>query len=242
MKKEDVIKKLENIAQNIDKAFCMTIDSIWLFGSSLYKEEPRDVDIIVAYHMTPKQQQEYNAYFDEEIKRLSLCDFWRARNTTKTSVLLKNGIKNIDIMFIGSIGSDLEWKALTTKCFILAWSRERPNIRENLLNAGYGSQLVKLLGEEIGSMRSQLKGKTEEVEVLERIYRYLAYNIGDKGEALLARFILDKTPKREVSEKRIREILKEHDLPEEWIVAERSKYSKVRYELIKEKRHFYYDK
>jgi hypothetical protein len=240
MKAEEVIKRLEEIASRVDSAFCMTIDSLLLFGSSLYKENPRDIDVVVTYHTTPEDEKKWVKHVKEAMVGLPLHEHYRESREYKTTLALKRGMKNVDIHFAKNIND----VCMKTKCFVLAWSRTKPNIKENLANAGYGSRLVKLLGEEIGSMREQLREKTEESEVLSRVCYAIVERfemLNDKDKALVALNVLATLPKRLVSEKRIREILKKHGIPEEWVIGERHKGCKVFWTLVKEKEHLLYN-
>ena len=150
------------MSQRVDQAFCMTVDSFWLFGSGLYKAEPRDLDVLVLFHATPEQKTEY----EEHIRSHMSWDFVREGRERKTSLILRKGLKNIDLHFAFS----LEESSLATTSLLLVWSREKPNVAQNLADAGYGCQIVRLLGTELVSLRQQLKMATEEVRVSKQVF------------------------------------------------------------------------
>jgi hypothetical protein len=214
----------------------MTIDGIWLFGSSLYKEKPRDVDVLITYHVTPEDDERWREHCEQVLTKLPPHECRRESAEYKTALALKRGMRKVEIHFARTV----EDAGLKTKCFILAWSRTNPNIRENLARAGCGSSLVGLLGEEISSLRKQLRSATQENWVLTRICDVLAGKNGSFGEpgslsdeekALVALNVLSTLPKKSVSEKRIREILRKHGFPEERVVGERQKGRKVSWML-----------
>lgn len=148
-------------------------------------------------------------------------------------------MKNVDLHFAQGKPKDA---GMLTECFVLVWSHTEQDIKANLNKAGYGTFLTKKLGLELASLRSQLKEKSEENSVLNLIvfaiighFNYLSM----KQRLCVAINVLARMPKNTVKEKRIREILKEHSLPEEHIIASRMKGSKVMWFFSKEAKEKY---
>lgn len=228
MKREDVIRKIEMIASRVDSAFCMHIEEIYLFGSALYKEEPRDIDLLIRYHITEEDDKKYREFFEREVMGLPLSQFRFYERDYKTKLVLKKGMKLVDLHFTSYPLSKLFMK---TKSLLLVWSRNIPNIRENLALAGWGSPINKLLGEETTNFRAQLKNEGEKRIVLEKIIRAIRQvaPLSEEQKTDVVITVLYNIPKTTVKEKRIREILQENYFPQTKVVTYRSKGSKVMY-------------
>jgi len=241
MRKEQMIEKVQAIAKRVDESFCMHIDSLWLFGSGLYKENPKDIDLMVVFHTTPEDEAKWQKYYHEQVIQLPFCDHYYHSAEYKTGVILKRGLKNADIHFT----TNIERASMKTSCFIFVWSRSCPNIKENLLKAGYDTILVKRIGEEISSLRSQLKEKGEESEVLERVVYAIIGNfnfLSMKQKLYVTMNVLARLPKRLVKEERIRAILRQYGFPESDITADRRKGSRVWWGFSDEAKKHIYDK
>ncbi len=172
MNLDTVISKLETIASRIfdpihiggwDSIFegeplylLYPVKEIWVFGSAVYVDDPRDLDIYVVSGTNSKII--HDQFCDE--RRKAPTEYWRWYGYHKLAkkTLLKK-MKNVDIHFdIPITVSDLR---------ILVWSHEKTNIRENFLT---GRENVDL-APECRSLRKQLKTATAKNYVLDRLCR-----------------------------------------------------------------------
>ena len=228
MKRETVIRKLETIASRVDSAFCMQIDEIYLFGSALYKEEPGDIDLQIRYHVTEEDAKQYSEYYWKKAENLPLCQLRRHGREYKTKQILKAGMKFIDIKFLPP-------SLMITKSLLLIWSREKPDIRKNLSAAGWGTLIVKLLGEECANLRKQLDAEQEQRIVLGYAVRTMKHivSLSEQQEIEIVKRVLINMPKADVNENSIRLFLRKNGFPENKVIAYRSKGSKVVYRVIR---------
>ena len=130
---------------------------------------------------------------------------------------LAKGMKGVHIQFAESLTHFED-----PERFLLAWSPEKPDIQANLTAS---EPRLRVLAAENELLRKELQDATEKVEIFRTLYantRELAKELTDVfeqdvyghtfDEVLTLRTILF-IPKRRVKEERIREILKECDLP-----------------------------
>jgi hypothetical protein len=231
LKQEEVIRKIQAVVSRIDKAVFLHIDAVLLFGSSLYKEDPHDVDLLVVAHQTPEDLTAWREYFHKVVFQLPLCEHSAHAPESKTAIALRAKMKGVDIHVATS---SLDIEIMATKCFLLAWYPKCPNVLQNLKAQGYGTPLTKKLGKELASLRAQLKERNQEKEVLERVCWLMKEGLTLKEKADVAIHILSGLSKKEVSEERIREILKRYGFPEQYITAYRVKGYKVSWEFTEE--------
>jgi hypothetical protein len=136
---------------------------------------------------------------------------WKALSCRKIlrKKLLK-GIKGVQVIMRPELSKHDFF--LRAKNFRLAWSIEKPNIKENLKMTK--DEEIEFLRRECEHLREEARSYREEKRVLEELY----YNANkDIAKEELARLVLMEIPKYEIKEKRIREILRQYGLPEERI-------------------------
>jgi len=123
---------------------------------------------------------------------------------------LLHGIKGVQVVMRPKLPKhDL---FLSAKNFRLAWSIDKPNIRENL--AMTKDEELEFLKRECEHLREQVRLHWEENRVLEELSSNTNRDVTKEELALL---VLSSIPKYEVKEERIREILRQYQLPEERI-------------------------
>ena len=205
----------------------MQIDEIYLFGSALYKEEPSAIDLQIRWHTTDEDKKLFGAYWGRMAESLPLCQHRRHGREYKTEQILKSGMKSIEIKFVPQ-------SFIIAKSFLLVWSREKPDIRKNLSSAGWGTPIAKLLGNETANLRMQLKDQREQRIVLEDAVRAMKYiaSISKQQEIDIVKSVFYNVPKAVVNEKSIRVILQKNGFPENKVIAQRNKGSKVEYRDI----------
>ena len=185
MDREKVTEKIQTIASRVDSPIHVpfeseyegfplseffTITEIYLFGSSLYKKNPRDIDLVVIHHSS-KLQSECFRLLSKELRnqphsyyldRKWSFDYFLKRN-------LKRRMKRIDIHFEES----LEETLLTPKSYVLVWSRGRPNVRENLRKF-WSDQKERILPKELTHLRKELKEYTTSYGILRKLANALS--------------------------------------------------------------------
>lgn len=185
MNRQHVINKMETIASRVASPIHVpfkskyegfpldtffTITEIYLFGSALYKKNPRDIDLLAIHHSSEAQNvfwrelckefwnQSHSYYFE----RKWTFDYFLKRQ-------LKGRMRNIDMHFEKS----LEEPHLKPKNYVLAWSRGRPNVRNNLQRF-WSKQKGRVLPEELSHLREELKESTASYESIKRIVNALS--------------------------------------------------------------------
>ena len=170
MKKEVMIKKIEVICSRVDEvSLFTTITEIYLFGSGLYKEEPRDIDLLVVHTSSEFQKKLWETYYEEWRKKRHT--YYERRTFNIFNVMKKillRGMRKVDIHWGTSIrNSDVR----KVKTFRLAWSRGRPDVRENLTEISKGA----VFETELTSLRQQLKESTTNYEIIRRLANALSF-------------------------------------------------------------------
>jgi hypothetical protein len=164
-----MIKKIETICSGVDDvSLFTTITEIYLFGSGLYKEEPRDIDLLLIHHSSEFQKKFWEQYCEEWRKKPHTYyeeDTFSIFKVMKRTLL--RGMRKVDIHWGTSIDSSDVKKV---KTFLLAWSRGRPDVQENLKGIEKGD----IYKTELTHLRQQLKQSTTDYGVIRRLANALS--------------------------------------------------------------------
>ena len=170
MNLDTVISKLETIASRVfdpihiggfESIFegeplylLYPVKEIWVFGSAVYVDDPRDLDICVVSGANSKIL--HRKFCNE--RRKGKTEYWRWYGYDKLvkKTLLKK-MRNVDI--------HTDTPITVTDLKILVWSPEKPNVKENFLT---GRENVDL-SPECRNLRKQLKKATAGEYVLQRM-------------------------------------------------------------------------
>ncbi len=171
MNLDTAVSKLETIASRIFDPIHVGFESIfegkslyllypvkeiWVFGSAIYVDDPRDLDISVVSGTNSRIL--HRRFCDERRKGPTEYWQWYGYDKLVKKTLLKK-MRNVDI--------HVDTPITVTDLRILVWSPEKPDIKENFLT---GRKNVDL-SDECRSLRKQLKTATAEVYVLQKICR-----------------------------------------------------------------------
>ncbi len=139
------------------------VKEIYIFGSSIYTDDPNDIDLIVTIDFTKNHRQYINER--NHARDYYWQEYFLERLVRQT---LKKRMKKVHI----TTGNNVESTAMGTKLWLLVWSQEKPDVKQNFTT---GRQNVDL-SEECRHLRKQLKTSTNDVHVLKKIARHWLNN------------------------------------------------------------------
>jgi len=159
-----MVEKIETICSRVDEVSPFTtITEIHLFGSGLYKKQPRDIDLLVIHHSSEFQRELWKEYCEEWRKKPHTYyeeDTFSVFNVMRKMLL--RGMKRVDIHWGNSIRDSGLGRV---KTYRLAWSRGRPDVRENLREIEKGD----IYQTELTHLRQQLRELTTNYAILRRV-------------------------------------------------------------------------
>lgn len=165
----------ESIFEGKPLSTLCVVKEIYLFGSAVYFDEPRDIDLIVIIEI-----KEHFKFRDER-KRKHSSSYWEWYSPEQlVKKTLRKKMRNVDI----HVYYDAYKTGLVTDLKFLVWSPEKTNIKENFVNGRNNIDLK----EECRNLREQLKIENTENFVLRRL-AYLFTEESDnlsKNEKLLS--------------------------------------------------------
>lgn len=162
MNRKDIIEKLTIISSRVDGYFnygdgeqvipindIITVSEIYLFGSTLYKESPRDIDLDIITHHTNSQKEYYLDWYKKIDPGYEDKHFWDI-NMLKTVLL--EGMHKVHVNFPGRIGHEGYYPKYVHR---LVWSRGKTNVSKNLEEIWSGEGDV--YKDELIQLRDQLR-------------------------------------------------------------------------------------